>query len=323
MKYTVTAPDHGLFYSRQDPKDPRLGELIDECKYEEFSGADVVILGIPEDRGIAANKGRTGAAQAPDGIRRRLYRLTPGFDMDLSVLKVCDIGNLNVEGLSIEEVHLAAQALVRDVVKAGAIPIVLGGSHDLTYPGLAGFAEGNELGEDSMGLINVDSHLDVRTDDYGINSGTPFYRALTQLTKDALKGDSFVEFGIQEPYNSPYYYNWVCEQGGTVMTLKEISGRVMESFLQALTVASKRGHLVALSLDIDSVRSTDAPGASASNPSGFKAPEIDKIAYLAGRSSQVRYFDIMEVSPPLDQDFRTTSLAALSIFWFLKGVTER
>lgn len=90
------------------------------------------------------------------------------------------------------------------------------------------------------------------------------------------------------------------------MTLKEVSGRVMESFLHVICIASKKGRFVALSLDIDSVRGTEAPGASASTPSGFKAPEIDKITYLAGRSSQVRYFDIMEVSPMLDRDFRTS-----------------
>ena len=108
-----------------------------------------------------------------------------------------------------------------------------------------------------------------------------------------------------------------------MFTLKEVSERVMESFLQALSIVSKKGRTVALSLDIDAVRSTEAPGASASNPSGLKAPELDKIAYLAGRSSQIKYLDIMEVSPPLDQDHRTASLAASSIFWFLRGLSER
>ncbi len=92
--------------------------------------------------------------------------------------------------------------------------------------------------------------------------------------------------------------------------------------IQALSIVSKKGRTVALSLDIDAVRGTEA-GASASNPSGLKAPELDKIAYLAERSPQIRYLDIMEVSPPLDQDHRTASLAASSIFWFLRGLSER
>ena len=323
MAYILEKADRDLFYSRNDPKDRRLGELVHRGKMSSVRDSDVVIIGVPEDRGILANKGRAGAAKGPDDVRRRLYKLTPGFNMDLDRIRVIDAGNISTKGLTLEEVHLALQEAVADVVSRGGIPLVIGGGHDLTYPGLAGLVRGAGLKKDSLGLINVDSHLDVRTDENGINSGTSFYRALTQLPNKALSGSAFVEFGIQELYNSPYYYNWVKKQGGSVFTLKEVSERVMESFIQALSMVSKKGHTVAISLDIDAVRSTEAPGASASNPSGLKAPELDKIAYLAGRSPQIRYLDIMEVSPPLDQDHRTASLAASSIFWFLRGLSER
>ena len=323
MAYILEKADRDLFYSRNDPKDRRLGELVHRGKMSSVRDSDVVIIGVPEDRGILANKGRAGAAKGPDDVRRRLYKLTPGFNMDLDRIRVIDAGNISTKGLTLEEVHLALQEAVSDAVSRGGIPLVIGGGHDLTYPGLAGLVRGAGLKKDSLGLINVDSHLDVRTDENGINSGTSFYRALTQLPNKALSGSAFVEFGIQELYNSPYYYNWVKKQGGNVFTLKEVSERVMESFIQALSIVSKKGRTVALSLDIDAVRSTEAPGASASNPSGLKAPELDKIAYLAGRSPQIRYLDIMEVSPPLDQDHRTASLAASSIFWFLRGLSER
>ena len=323
MAYILEKADRDLFYSRNDPKDRRLGELVHRGKMSSVRDSDVVIIGVPEDRGILANKGRAGAAKGPDDVRRRLYKLTPGFNMDLDRIRVIDAGNISTKGLTLEEVHLALQEAVSDAVSRGGIPLVIGGGHDLTYPGLAGLVQGARLKKDSLGLINVDSHLDVRTDENGINSGTSFYRALTQLPNKALSGSAFVEFGIQELYNSPYYYNWVKKQGGNVFTLKEVSERVMESFIQALSIVSKKGRTVALSLDIDAVRNTEAPGASASNPSGLKAPELDKIAYLAGRSPQIRYLDIMEVSPPLDQDHRTASLAASSIFWFLRGLSER
>ena len=323
MSFTLKMSDRDLFYSRNDPKDRRLGELINRGKIADINKSDVVILGIPEDRGILSNKGRPGASKGPDEIRRRLYRLTPGFNMDFNHLRVLDIGNIPTTEITLEEVHDAVQEAVAAIVSAGALPIVLGGGHDLTYPGVAGLVKGALIKNDGLGLINVDSHLDVRTDENGINSGTSFYRALTQLPDNALHGTAFLEFGIQEQYNSPYYYNWIREQGGTVFTLREVSERVMESFLQALSIVGRNGRKVALSLDIDAVRSTEAPGCSASNPSGLKAPELDKIAYLAGRSAQIRYLDIMEVSPPLDSDHRTASLAASSIFWFFRGLCER
>ncbi len=323
MAYILEKTDRDLFYSRNDPKDRRLGELVHRGKMSSVRDSDVVIIGVPEDRGILANKGRAGAAKGPDDVRRRLYKLTPGFNMDLDRIKVIDAGNVSTKGLTLEEVHLALQEAVADAVSRGGIPLVIGGGHDLTYPGLAGLVQGAGLKKDSLGLINVDAHLDVRTDENGINSGTSFYRALTQLKNKALLGSAFVEFGIQEQYNSPHYYNWIRGLGGTVFTLREVSERVMESFLQSLSIVGRRGHSIALSLDIDAVRSTEAPGASASNPSGLKAPEMDKIAYLAGRSAQIKYIDIMEVSPPMDEDHRTAALAASIIFSFLRGYSER
>jgi formimidoylglutamase len=323
MQYKIKQADRGLFYSRNDPKDRRLGELIARADISDVKRGEIAILGVPEDRGITANKGRAGAAKGPDEIRRKLYKLTPGFYIDTTKLNIKDAGNIDTEGLYLEEVHQAEQNAVADIVARGALPIVLGGGHDLTYPGVAGLVQGAGIGHDGLGLINVDAHLDVRTDENGINSGTSFYRALTQLPDKALIGDSFVEFGIQEQYNSPYYYNWVRAQGGHVYTLREVSERVMESFLNILTLSGRNGHRVALSLDIDAVRSTEAPGASASNPSGLKAPELEKIAYLAGRSSNVRYLDIMEVSPPLDEGHRTSALAASALFWFFRGLSER
>ncbi|MDO4987412.1 MAG: formimidoylglutamase [Synergistes sp.] len=323
MDYKTKQADRTLFYSRNDPKDRRLGELIKRGRVDEVKNGSIAILGVPEDRGITANKGRAGAAEGPDGIRRRLYRMTPGFSSQFTKLDIIDTGNIITNGSTLAEVHSAETEAVTGIVERGGIPIVLGGGHDLTYPGVAGLVNGAGIQDGGLGLINVDAHLDVRSDEDGINSGTSFYRALTQLPNNALHGDSFVEFGIQEQYNSPYYYNWVLGEGGTVITLSEISDRVMEFFLKAISIAGKNNRKVALSLDIDALRSTEAPGASASNPSGLKSPELDKIAYLAGRDHKVKYLDIMEVSPPLDQDFRTSALAACAVFSFLKGICER
>jgi arginase family enzyme len=71
------------------------------------------------------------------------------------------------------------------------------------------------------------------------------------------------------------------------------------------------------------VRSHEVPGASASNPRGLKAPELEKIAYLAGRTEHIRYMDLVEMCPPLDEHHRTASLCAGVLFWFCKGFGER
>ncbi len=327
MQRGIRPADKRLFYSRGDSSDPRMGEIVRRlepaAKGPLSGGADIVFVGVPEDRGIAKNFGRTGAAAGPDAIRARFYRLTPGFNPDIMKLKIADAGNLETEGLALEKVHQVLERTVEGIIKEGALPVVLGGGHDLSFPGIAGLAEGLELDEGELGLVNIDSHLDVRSPEEGINSGTAFFRCLNEMPRDALNGRNFVEYGVQEPYNSPFAFNWVRDRGATVMTFRDVAGRPMELFLQALRVAGEGTKAVAVSMDIDAARQNEAPGASASNPSGLSALDLEKIAYLAGRTERVRYVDIMEMSPPLDEDNRTAALCASVMFWFLKGFCER
>lgn len=323
LEFVPTKGD--LFYSRSDPMDPRIGDLVkpvsDNCE-EALKSARLAIVGAPEDRGIAANGGKVGAAQGPQAIRSAFYRLTPGFAPCISNLDIVDCGDIPLVG-SIEESHQALTESVEFLVSSGVFPIVLGGSHDLTYAGLSGLVSGLCLAEGQLGVINIDSHLDVRDMSHGITSGTPFRRALEELPAKALNGRSFVEFGIQEQYNSPYYYEWVRKRGATVITLSSIDTRPMEFFLEASRIACDGTKAVAVSIDIDSVRSQEAPGASASNPRGFGAADLEKIAYLAGRTERIRYLDIMEMSPPLDDNGRTAALCANVLFRFCKGFLER
>jgi len=322
---SMIPPEPELFYSRDDPMDPRLGDLVKPVSRdidEALKSSQIALVGVPEDRGIKANGGKQGAALGPKAIRRSFYRLTPGFGLDVSDLSMVDLGDVPT-GDDLAGTHKNLTETVKKIVSAGVFPVVLGGGHDLTYPGLLGLVEGSSLREGQLGVINVDSHLDVRDMSHGITSGTPFRRALEELPDRALLGRSFVEFGIQEQYNSPHYYRWVKDKGATVLTLSSVGTRPMEYFLEASRVACDGTRAVALSIDIDSVRSHEAPGASASNPRGFKAPELEKVAYLAGRTDRIKYLDIMEMSPPLDEGGRTAALCASTLFWFCKGFRER
>jgi formiminoglutamase len=325
MSFDLHPPKPELFFTRNDPNDPRLGDLVwpVDGGLEKMPGEiRIALVGFPEDRGIAANGGKKGAAGGPEAIRRSFYRLTPGFGRDFYGLPMADLGDVP-PGKTLEESHDRLTQTIRRILERDIFPIVLGGGHDLTFPGLVGMVEALALGEGELGLINVDSHLDVRDLSRGITSGTPFRRALEGLPRRALLGRSFVEFGIQEPFNSPHYYRWVREQGATVMTLTSVGNRPMEYFLEASRIAGDGTRVVALSIDIDAVRSQEAPGASASNPRGFKAPELEKIAYLAGRTDRIRYLDLVEMCPPLDENGRTAALCAGILFWFCKGFSER
>src|SRR5260370_41513681 len=85
------------------PDDPRLGEIIEPWRGDAslLQKGRAVFIGFPQDEGVRRNQGRPGAAQAPQEIRRSLYRLTPWDevnDIDLTNHPPLDMGDVRVEG---------------------------------------------------------------------------------------------------------------------------------------------------------------------------------------------------------------------------------
>lgn len=299
-------PDAGLFHSRGDRNDPRMGEII--CREEkDYDAADVVIIGCPQDEGVKRNGGRIGAAEAPDKIREQFYKLTT-FNVRR---KIFDLGNINVEG-SLEEIHDRYCSAVTQCLSDGKLVISLGGGNDISYPDGKAMAE--VFGAKEWLGINIDAHLDVRADQPR-NSGTP-YRQL--LDEGLLLPGSFYEVGFQSHFLSPVYYDYIRNLGVNRISLEllrsqnhveeEIKQRIREKFIK---------HSESLNtffgFDLDAVRSSDAPGTSAPSPLGLRAGEfIELVKYAAGLAN-TRLIEFSEVNPNYDQDNRTTKLVAIGM----------
>jgi len=302
--------------------DRRLSDLI--LSASEASSADVVILGIPTDEGIHRNGGRIGASEAPNAIRAWLGKLTPfagpHFKRHLDELKIVDLGDIP-EG-DLEEMHKAASKMAMELIASGKIVIALGGGHDVTFPLARGFRDG--IKADSIGLINIDAHLDVREKKNGQHHSGSSFRLL--LEEGIVKGEHFAEIGIQSFVASKEQFNWVLQQGARILTFEDATEAHLPNAFEECEIAMTRGDpdfSVYLSFDMDSVRASDAPGVSAPAPIGFLAEEAYELAVAAGLSKNVRMLDIVEVSPPHDIDGRTSRLAARMIAGFLAGVANR
>ena len=122
----TTRPDRSLFYSRHDKNDPRMGEIV-RSDPEHYTGADIVILGCPQDEGVRRNKSRPGAAEAPNKIREQFYRLTP-FNIKRVIF---DLGDTVIGG-TLEETHDTHLEIVKQILRDGKRLIVLGGG--TTFP---------------------------------------------------------------------------------------------------------------------------------------------------------------------------------------------
>ncbi|MCB2154535.1 formimidoylglutamase [bacterium] len=316
----LVPPDGAYFVGGHDVQDVKMGQVVRAGTSEgDVQGADAVILGFPTDQGVARNHGRVGAAFGPKAIREAFYRLNAydaERDLDLSSMKIVDIGDIKINGrLEEEQEHLGA--IVARLLKMDIVPVVLGGGHETTYGHFLGYVEDVRR----LGIVNVDAHLDVREPKDGQpTSGTSFRMAL-QHPSGAL-GGRYTCLGAHPHANSKKYTEWVKAQGGRIHWLDELR-RLGLSAPFGSALASYRNHDILVTFDMDAVSSSFAPGTSAAQPIGLTGFDLVMGGLLAGENKSVRSLDIVEVAPPLDRDNQTARLASLILHSFLVGLAFR
>jgi formiminoglutamase len=302
----TTRPDAALLFRRDEPGDPRLGEVV-HWRDADYARARIVLLGCPQDEGVRRNGGRVGAAAAPDAIRHWLYRLVAPAG-----IKLFDLGNTVIQP-TLEETHALQQQIVRQIMADGKVLISLGGGNDLSYPDCSGLAQV----EPDLLAFNVDAHFDVR-DNTPRNSGTP-YRML--LEGGFLNPANFYEMAYQPFAVAAAHLGYLRDKGVTTYSLHSLRERglltVFRHILEESSLGENANRAIFWGIDIDSVSIADAPGTSAPNVLGMSADELCQIAALAGSDPRSRLFEITEVNPAFDIDGRTARLAAVAIWHFL------
>lgn len=301
----VTQPEPELLYKRNDPNDVRWGEVVcvDEYDYEH---AQVVLIGCPQDDGVRRNKGRVGAAEAPDAIRRAFYKLIAQQPRSNFLF---DLGNTRIQP-TLESTHDTHTAIIKQLITDGKRVISLGGGNDLAYADCVGLAQVVP----QVLTINVDAHFDVRADTVR-NSGTP-YRQL--IDEGYINPTQFYEVGSLPMVNSDVYTAYLQAQGAKIIALDTVKDEGIE--LTFDTILTNEADAIFWGLDMDVVHVADAPGVSAPNTLGISANQFCQIATLAGRDARSRIFEITEVNPTYDIDDRTSRLAAAAIWYFLANI---
>ena len=310
----TSRPNRDLFFTRNDPNDPRLGEIVatDENEYE---AADIVILGCPQDEGVRRNNGRTGAAEAPAAIRNQFYRLTP-FNIKK---RLFDLGDVVIGG-SLEEIHETHFDVARKVLSDGKRLIVIGGGNDVSYPDGCAMAE--VFGAENWIGINVDSHLDVRIAKER-NSGTP-YRQL--LDEGHLLPSFFYEVAYQTHFASPVYYKHLRDLGVNRISLEVLRSREhadmeLKENIRQRFIGQSASLSTFFGFDIDAVRSSDAPGSSAPSPLGLRAGEFITLVKYAASLANTKLIEFSEVNPKYDIDNCTARLVAIAMHRFISHVS--
>lgn len=311
--------DKHLLFTKNDKEDPRLGECVqllprgDQHILEEHD-FDFAILGFPDDEGIALNGGRPGAQAAPREVRTYLYKMTPHLSAT-RLPRILDLGDVVNKEKPLGERHEKGREITRTLAQMNKHWISLGGGHDYGYCDGAGFLD---VFKDQAVLLNFDAHMDVRPTDKGFNSGTPFHRVLSEFSGHV----DFAEIGIQNQCNSQAHIVWAKNKGAAVFTLDQVNEQGLSPVLKTY-MQGKEKKKVFISIDIDAFTSSEAPGCSQSWTTGLFTKEfLENLQWLI-QEFDVRGIGIYEVSPTLDQDSRTSKLAALIIHNFIFATLKK
>ena len=97
----------------------------------DWRSADIVIFGVPEYRGAGEQNNDRNDLEK---IRNALYRQKS----NIGNLRITDIGDLK-EGIELEDTNLRLQETISSLIQENCLPIILGGSHDLTYGQYLGY----------------------------------------------------------------------------------------------------------------------------------------------------------------------------------------
>jgi agmatinase len=287
--------------------------------------ADVVVLGAPFDGGTSY---RSGARLGPSAIRTTDYLPHDGSRPSLPLrvdaladLRVLDAGDVEMFSGDAARACRDLQAAVATVARAGALPMVLGGDHTITWPNATGVAEARGWGR--ISLLHFDAHADTGNIEFGslIGHGQPMRRL---IESGAVRGDRFLQIGLRGYWPPPDTLDWMAQQQMRSYEMSEIGARGLDECLtEAFAIALDDCDGVFLSVDIDVADPGHAPGTGTPEPGGLSARQLLDAVRRIGLELPVVGMDVVEVSPPYDHADITAALANRVVLEALSGIARR
>ncbi len=289
----------------------------DYCDDIATLDADYAVLGVPYDDGSPFMGGSRFCARA---VREHSLRFGGGALYDIAEDKeylrealanrrIVDCGDVDVAP-SRGDITMAN--LTNDVIairERGAMPIVLGGDHTLTYPVVRAF-------DKPMHVIQLDAHLDYTPDDQGLTyTNSTSMRLIHQM--EHVK--SLTQFGIRSMRDMKQNADDARANGGRIVTMPEIRRQGAGCIVDQLPA----GEDCYVTIDIDAYDMSLCPGCISAEPGGLTYEDMQEALKAIASTMNMVGFDFVEVNPPLDVGTGVTSyLGALTVAMFLGYIDE-
>lgn len=292
--------------------------------FRDVESPDAGILGIPFDT-TSIWSARKGSSMAPAEVRRMFQYLgsyEPQLDIDISKgISIVDFGDVDVLQTDVVRTYSRIESVALEIFRKGVSLAIIGGDHGNTYATIKALCKETK---GKVGLINVDSHPDVRESHHGeISSGTQFRRLLTEI-ENPVRFDNFVEIGLRGWENNTANQTFLNDNGIRYITAMEVKERGINDVIrETIDIITDGTEAAYLSMDIDGLDICYAPGTAAPTPGGLSASDYLQIVYKFGIQKIAKAMDIMEISPPFDSNNITSITGAYLVAQFFGSTKKR
>jgi len=304
FEYLSPIDDALLMHSKLQTNKP-IGQCIEiyttKGEFPNLENKKIAIIGVEEDRGSTDNY---GTGNNLDNIRKEFYALYPGN----WPINLVDLGNIK-KGNSIEDTYFALKNIISSLLKIKIIPIIIGGSQDLTY---ANYRAYDDL-EQTVNLACVDNKFDLGSIEDDLNSQTFLSKIVMNQPCNLF---NYCNIGYQTYFNSQNEIDLLESLFFESHRLGEVTNslQIVEPVLRDADIVS---------IDLSAVKNSEAPANNNATPNGFTGAEICAIARYAGISDKVSSFGIYEYNSKYDNKNQTAQLVAQMIWYFIEGVNYR
>lgn len=216
--------------------------------------------------------------------------------------------------LAIRDVCQAVYEAAAQAVAAGEIPLFLGGDHSLAIGTIGGTTS-----REAVGVIWIDAHGDAnrpQTSPSGNVHGMPLaallgagYPELVNVGRPGAKlaGKDVVMVGVRDLDDGER--QWLRQSGIQIYTMRDLDERGMSAVIREALQRLEHCSRLHVSLDMDSLDPTQAPGVGTSSPGGLSYREAQLLMEIIADTGKLASADIVEINPILDHENRTARMA--------------
>lgn len=276
--------------------------------FPDIDETHIAIIGVEEERKSANN---TGTSHAPDTVRTYLYNLSTAnlpYTKNKCKAKITDFGNIK-PGHNIEDTYFALQDVVNRLLRVNIVPLIIGGSQDITFPQYLGYKEV----EATINIVSIDNSFDLGDADDEFSSKSWLGKIILHQPNHLFNFSNigyqshFVDQRMVDLMNKLHFDAY--RLGAVQKNIEEVEPIVRNADL--------------ITFDVSSIRQSDAPGNNNATPNGFYGEEACAISRYAGISDKVTSIGFYELNPKWDKRGHTAHLVAQMIWYFLEGYYTR